>query len=204
MIWINQIVFWIPLIFSVSVLLYLFRQIILKGKLKRNVLFNLTLALVGLSILQLLARILIFYWQLKKSSLGSYLLPGKGSTFFLDHVWASYIQPFIFLAIIALVLVIIIFLVRKKSQRPLFEDSDWLIVLLTAFSAGFPNLLVMLIGALLLMIIFQLFQRVVFKRSLTERLKIAPFLIFASLVVIVLANFTFYIKFLSLIGLTNF
>ncbi len=203
MIWINQIVFWIPLIFSVGVLLYLFRQIILKKALQVKTLRTLTLLVILILIVQLLARIFIFYWQLKNSSLGPYLLPSKGSTFFINTIWPAFLEPLVITAIMALILVAIIFLTRRWVKKPLFEDSDWLVIVLTIFSTGFPNFFVLIFGALFLMIIFQIFQRVVFKRALNERLKIAPFFLFSALIIAVLTNFTFYMSFLNLIGLSS-
>lgn len=203
MIWISQIVFWIPLIFSVSALIFCFRQIILKKNLPPKALRNLTLAVVILYILQVLSRIYIFYWQLKKSAFGNYLLPGKGSSFFIDNVWTTFLEPFVIMAVTALVLILLIFLTRRFIKRPLFEDSDWIVLILTIFPVGFPNLIVLIFASFLLMIIFQIFQKLTFKKSFGDRLEIAPFLIFSSLAILVLTNFPFYHNFLNFVGLTN-
>jgi len=75
---------------------------------------------------------------------------------------------------------------------------------LTVFAVGFPNLIVLIFGCLILMIIFQIFQVMVFKKKIAdERLSVAPFLIFTSLVILLLQNFSFYFNLLNLIGLTR-
>ncbi len=204
MIWIDQIVFWIPQILAVILLIILFRQIILAGEIQVKFLKKWTIVIVAAYILQLLARVFIFYWQLKKSTLGIYLLPGKGTSFFVDNVWANYLLPLVVTIAIDFVLVAVVLLVAHLVKRPFFEEADWLVILLTVFIVGFPNLIVLIVAALILMIIFQIFQSLVFgKHLLNERLKIAPFLIFTSLAILVLGNFSFYINFLSLIGLTK-
>lgn len=203
MIWINQIVFWFPPILAVILLIILFRQNLF-GEIEIKFLKKWVILIVAAYILQLVARVFIFYWQLKKSTLGIYLLPGKGTSFFVDNVWANYLLPLVVTVAIAFVLVAIVLLVARFVKRPFFEDIDWLIVFLTVFVVGFPNSIVLVFGSLILMIIFQILQALVFKKKIAdERIKIAPFLIFTSLAILVLGNFSFYLNFLNLIGLTR-
>jgi len=204
LVWINQMVLRLPPILAVILLLILFRQIILTGSLKMAFLKKVTITVIAVYILQLLARVFIFYWQLKKSALGIYLLPGKGTSFFVNNVWADYLLPLVVTVAMALVFVILVLLIARFVHRPFFEKTDWLIVFLTVFAVGFPNLIVLIFGCLILMIIFQIFQVMVFKKKIAdERLSVAPFLIFTSLVILLLQNFSFYFNLLNLIGLTR-
>lgn len=207
----NQIIFWIPFLIVVGILLWLWRQDVLDGAIPLDKLKNAIIVVVAIYILQLLARIGLLYYFLKKDPLGAYLLPGQGTNFFVQNIWAT-LKPLFLATLVAVVLALIVILIKRLIQRPLFEDVDVYVIFLTSFLVGFPGIFVLLIGTFLLMIIWQLVRGAVLsfdrlrtipseveglKTPLNQfRVRLSPFLIFVCLAQLVLNNFHFYQSFL--------
>ena len=205
MVWLNQMVFWIPQILAIIILLWLWRKYLLEDKISLKFLRNIVFLVVGIYTLQLLVRVLIFYFELQKSLLGTYLLPGEGTAFFGDNVWVSFLEPFVIALVIGLVLAIVVGLIRRFWKRPLFEEIDPLVIFLTAFLVGMQNIFVLLLGSLLLMLIFKISRGIIGgKKDIGRRLAITPFLLLAATLILILVNFNFYYIFLSQIGLAKF
>jgi len=205
MVWLNQMIFWIPQVLAIIVLLWLWRRSLLEDKTSLRFFRNAVFLVVGIYVLQLLGRVLIFYFELRKSLLGIYLLPGEGTAFFRNNVWVSFLEPFILALVIGLFLAITVVLIRRFWKRPLFEEIDPLIIFLTAFVVGMQNIFVLLLGSLLLMLIFKIFSGLIWgKEEFAKRLKIAPFLLLTAIIILVLINFNFYYIFLSQMGLAKF
>ncbi len=193
----SQIIFWIPFLFSVGILLWLWRKSVTLEPIEPKTLKRAVVGVIGLYVLQFLGRVIIFYYYLKKDPLGMYLLPDKGTNFFLQNIW-GYGKPLVWAIVAAAVIALAAYLIKRYSAKPWFETNDIFIIFITCFLVGFPGVFLLLVGSLLLMIVFQLLSRLIFKTPLGEnRLNIASFLLFVGLMMLILANFSFYINFLS-------
>jgi len=199
--WLNQLIFWIPLVVTVGVLLWLFREDILKASIPVPKLKKAIIIVIGVTVLQYLSRIGLFYWSLRKDPLGMYLLPAQGTNYFIQSVSAM-TKVFLLNILVAIGLVFIVILIKRLTQRPLFEESDLYVIFLASFLVGFPGIFILFMAAFLLMIIWQLAGRLVFKTVLNQsRLRVSPFLIFVALIHLVLVNFYFYQNFLGYVHL---
>lgn len=195
--WFIQAVYWIPLFLTVVILLILFRIELLKGGIAFPFLRKMILLVIGIAILGVFGKITFFYVELKKSPIGLYLLPGEGTTYFIEKVWQMAL-PVIIGALIGIILLLVVVLVRKYSQRPLFTEIDQWILFLGGFTVGYPSILVLVLGSMLIMIIFliiaSLFNKVPIK---DQRIMITPYVIFTTIAILILRNFSFYINFIS-------
>jgi len=198
MVWLTQIVFWIPMVTAVVLLLVLLRIELLKGGIPFGLLRKSIVIMLGLYILQIFFRMLLFYLELKKSPIGVYLLPGKGTTFFTEKLWMIS-EPLFLGILIGLFFIFIILLVKKYVNRPLFEENDPWIIFLVTFIVGYPNIYVLLIGSLLIMVIFKILQMVLSGRQVSERLQLVPFFLLTGVLILVLSNFSFYSAIYNLI-----
>ena len=192
--WLNQLIFWIPLLIVVGILLWLWREDVATGQLPIGKVKKAIKIVVMVIFLQYLLKIGLFYFLLKKDPLGPYLLPGGETNFFFQNIWVA-LKPLFLATLVAVVLVLIVILIKRLSQRPLFEEVDVYVIFLGSFLVGFPGVLVLLIGTFLLMIIWQLV------RGAKERLRLSPFLLFVCLAQLVLNNFQFYQNFLVRLNL---
>ena len=193
MVWLNQIIFWIPLVIAVVILLWLWRKTV-TGKIIEKRHFRIVIVILLLIyILQMLGRIALLYYSLKNSQLGIYLLPGKGTNYFYTAIY-DIINPFIIALAIAAGLAIVVFLINRYLKKPWFEQSDIYLIFITSFLVGFPGILILLLATLILMVFWQLIFKI-------ERISFAPFLIFVAIFELILSNFTFYQQFLSLVHL---
>lgn len=196
MLWLNQIIFWIPLLVTAAVLLWLFREDALTGTLPIVKAKRAIKIVAAVIFIQYLARIGLFYWSLKKDPLGKYLAPGQGTNYFAQNIW-SITQPLLLAFFIALVLVLIVILIMRFSKRPLFEEVDPYIIFLTSFIVGFTGIFILLVASFLLMIIWQIARAKVRKTPLNQfRQRLSPFLLLVALAQLILANFAFYQNFL--------
>lgn len=201
MLWINQIIFWIPLIVIVVVLLWTWRKIVTNQVIEVAKLKNIVILIVGVSFLKILSQIGFLYYALKKDPLGMYLLPGQGTSYFSQSIWLIS-KPLILGIITGVVLLLFALLIKRLITRPWFDTTDFFVIFLTGFIMGFPGVLLLLLGSLLLMIIWQLVVAAVLKRSLTEgRLPWSPFLLFMTILHLLLSNFNFYQHFLAILHL---
>lgn len=193
MVWINQIIFWIPLVIAVVILLWLWRKTVM-GKVVEKRHFRIVIIIILIVyILQVLGRIALLYYSLKNSQLGIYLLPGKGTNYFYTAIY-DLIKPFVFALVTAVILALIVFVTIRHLKKPWFEQNDLYLIFITGFLVGFPGVLILLLATLILMVFWQLIFRI-------ERISFAPFLIFVAILELILSNFSFYQKFLSFIHL---
>lgn len=192
-----QITFWIPLILTVVILLVLFRIELLKGGIKFDFLRKMIFLVLIISVLEVIARVILFYFQLKKSPIGVYLLPSKGTTYFIEKIWQM-AMPLVIGVLIGIILLLIVALIRKFSARPFFSEIDQWILFLTGLVAGYPSVLVLITGSLLLMIIFLIFSSLLQKVPIkNERISITPYIIFSAIGILILENFSFYQSFIN-------
>lgn len=184
----------IPLVFEIVVLFLLFKRLVIKVA-KQNLSFKtaksaLVLILVVL-ILQLIAKLVFAYFQIKQSTLGVYLL--KDHTF-LKNTALGLAYPYGEALLVALIMLLLGYLALRFYRRPMIEKIDLYLLFITALVVGYPNVLVLLIGTFALMILIQ-FGRILKKKN--ERLAISPYLIIVAMIILVLNNFRFYADFLS-------
>ena len=196
----GMIVFWIPLIVVVVVLLWLWRKMLLNEPLEISKLKNVTIIIVGIYVLKMIFQVGLLYYSLKQNPLGMYLLPGQGTNYFAQSVWLL-IQPLVLGILVGSGLVLLALAVKRLTKRPWFDLTDYFILFITGFLMGFPNVLLLLVGSLLLMIIWQIFVLLLLKRTLEERLSLSPFLILVTVIHLILINFDFYQQFLTTLRL---
>ena len=202
MIWINRLILYIPLAVTILVLAWLVLKTIAKKKISRRTYLKLILLIIGVYILKLAAWAIFKYWQLAHDPFGQYLLPGKGSKYYEQMLWFIS-QPYVIALAIAIGLVVFANLVTRLTKRPLFEHDDFYVIFLTTFVVGYPNIFVLIVGSGILMIFFQIGAVLRSRgKSLQEfRVSFAPFLLVSALIIIILANFSFYNQFLGYLRL---
>lgn len=193
MVWLNQIIFWAPLIVAVVILLWLWRKTVLNTQIEKKHLRNVIIIILVIYILQILGRLALLYYSLKKSQLGIYLLPGKGTNYFYVTTYDIF-KPFVIALAIAAGLALIVFLINRYLKKPWFETNDIYLIFITSFLVGFPGVIILLLATLILMVIWQIIFRI-------QRINFAPFLIFVAILILILSNFPFYQKFLGWIHL---
>ena len=199
--WLNQLIFWIPLLIVVGILLWLWREDVTTGQLQIVRVRKAIKIVVIVIIIQYLLKIALFFWFLKKDPFGPYLLAGEGTNFIFQNIWVM-IKPLLLATLVALVLVLIVILIKRVTQRPLFEEVDIYVIFLTSFLVGFPGIFVLLIGAFMSMIIWQLIHSALSKSPLNQfRLRLSPFLLIVTIANLILLNFRFYQNFLVTVHL---
>lgn len=200
--WKSQLIFWIPQIIIIIILLGLLAADLKKGIIQLKTVKNAIILIVAVYVLRDLLRVGLFYLALKKDTtgLGQYLLPGQGTKYFQETVWNMY-EPFLISILTAILLVLIALIIGKISKRSPLDSSDILILALTSFIAGFPQVFFLLIGSFLLMIASQIFIRFQAKNAGEIRLRLSPYLIVTTMIMMILANFSFYGRFLNILKL---
>jgi len=187
----------IPLVFEIVVLFLLFKRLVIKVA-KHNLSLKtaksaLVLILVVL-ILQLIARSVFAYFQLKQSTLGVYLLKDHS---FLKNIALSLAYPYGEALLVALIMLLVGFLALRFYRRPdrtLIEKIDLYIIFMTTLVVGYPNVFILLIGTFVLMVFIQLGEIILKKKN--ERLAISPYLLILAIIILILNNFNFYYEFL--------
>ncbi len=192
-----RIIFLIPLVISVIVCLVLFRIELLKGGIKFEFLRKMIFLVIGISVLEAIGRIILFYWQLKKSPIGIYLLPGKGTAYFVDKIFSMALPIFIGV-LIGIILLSIVALIRRYSKRPLFSEADQWVLFLAGFLVGFPGVFILILGSMVVMVIVLIFSSLIKKEKLVQqRLLITPYILFVTIMILILENFSFYQSFIN-------
>lgn len=200
MTWFNQLIFWVPLTLTGLILLGLFYWE-LRNKVTVKI-AGISLAIVGgIYLLQLGGQTAYLYFMLKKDELGQYLLPGRGTNYFYQTIWAMG-QSLVWSLAIGLSLVLVLLILKKILKSPLFDWADLLILILTIIVVGSSSVLILVIGSFLIMIFFLLGFSLRQKKIITEpRLTLSPFLLFVAFAILILNNFEFYWKLLRLLRL---
>ncbi|MGA2666653.1 MAG: hypothetical protein ABSE91_01005 [Patescibacteria group bacterium] len=196
MIWLYRVVFWVPFIIAILTFLWLLWLEFFKKGIGLKTARRATFLVFGIFAFQMLAKMFIFYWVTKHSTFGPYLL--KTPSFLKSNLW--YIaQTFLVYVLVAVSFTVVAVIVYKLFKRPLFKKSDLWVVFATTLVAGYPDVLIVLIGALLLMILIQIIIVAFAHKSI--RLNLIPFLIIATILVGILNNFNFYLTFLRTLHL---
>lgn len=183
----------IPLLVIVVILIWLFRREVLGNTLEKKNLKTILFIFVFLILASIIARFLFTYFSLKPTSLGPYLLKDRG--YIISYIYAM-LSPYLYGALAGLILMLAGYLAATKMNRPLFEMKDYYIIFLTSFVVGFPNVLILIIGSLILMLFSQILAR-----KADNRVSMAPYLLIAAIFILILNNFSFYLKFLNLLHL---
>jgi len=187
----------IPLVFEVVILFLLFKRLVIKVANHNLSLKTAKTALVLVIIfliLQLIARSVFAYFQIKQSTLGVYLLKDHS---FLKSTALSLAYPYGEALLVALIILLVGFLAFRFYRRPdrtLIEKIDLYIIFMTTLVVGYPNVFVLLLGGLALMILAQ-FGQIIFKKK-NEPIPISPYLLILAITILILNNFNFYYEFL--------
>lgn len=200
MLWFLRLVFWIPLVFSSIVLLWLFYWELKSGvslKAARRAL----LVIVVIYFLQIIIQAIYLYVRLKGDEFGQYLLPGK-SNYYYQAIWAMSSSAFVAIAI-GLVLILIILALSRIFKARLVDRADLLILFLCVFAVGAASVLILILASFFLMIFFLIGLSVRQKKLNTRaRVTLVPFLLITALAILILKNFNFYFDLLKLLRLT--
>lgn len=199
--WQIQLIFWLPFSLTAIILLGLF-YLELKTEVSSRTVGKALAIIISVYFLKIAAQSVYIYFSLKGDELGQHFLPGKGTNYFYQMLW-NISQPYLWALAIGLVLVLILFVLRKIMHSSMVDRSDLLIIILTVFVVGASSVLLLIIGSFLLMIFF-LSGFNIRKRKIDTRLrlKLAPFLLLVAFIILILSNFNFYWHFLALLRLT--
>jgi len=200
MVWVVRIILWAPIVLSGLILAWLF-FLELKDRLSSKTAGRFLAVVIGIYFLDILVKIIYTYFKLKGSSLGQYFLPGSGDNYFYRLIW-DYFQPSAWAALSGLGIILILIILRRILKSTIVDKKDLFIIILTVFVVGTSNVLVLIVGSFLLMLFVQLGASIRQKKMVTGwRLKISPFLLPMAILLLILNNFTFYLKFLALLRL---
>lgn len=186
----------IPLVFDVVILLFLFKRLVIDRNLSTKNAKQALILIIAMFFGQLIAYLIFAYCQIKQSTLGVYLLKDYG---YLGRSALMIAYPYGEGLVAALIFVLFGYLAFRYYQRPIIEKIDLYIIFICILVTGYPNILVLIGGTLILMVLFQLVQMIIFRKY--ERMALSPYLLFFAIVILILNNFNFYHNFLNLIGL---
>jgi len=177
----------IPLVFDVVVLFLLFKRLVINQNLSIKIAKCATILVIAMFFVQLVAQLILAYFQIKQSTLGVYLLEDQG---YLVRSALTIAYPYAEALLVALVFLLVGFLAFRYYQRPIIEKIDLYIIFMSILVVGYPNVFVLLISAFVLMVLVQLGQMAFFRKN--ERLSFTPYLIFLAIIILILNNFNFY------------
>ncbi|MFA6492850.1 MAG: hypothetical protein WCV58_01785 [Patescibacteria group bacterium] len=198
--WLFTLLFWVPLVFSCVVVLWLF-YLTLVGKISSKAARRALIAVIVIYFLQIAVNITYFYFRLKGDEFGKYLLP-PNSNYLYQAAWAMS-SPSVWALAIGIGLVLILLLLRKIFHSEILDRSDFYILLLTIFLVGPSSVLVLVLVSFLLMICFLIgFSFKQKKVDYRAKLILSPFLLIVAFIILILNNFEFYFKFLEMLRLT--
>ncbi len=192
MIWLFRGIFWLPFAVTIVIFLVLFYLEVFRKEIKQSLAQKATLIVLVIFGVQIVLKIIFFYFYTKSSGLGQYLLKEPG--YVTRNVWYI-VSAYLGNVLIGAILLLLAVIAQKISKKTFFEKADFWIIFITAFVAGFPGVIVMLIGALILMILVQAFKLIFYKSQ--KRLSLTPFLLLGAIIVGILSSFSFYIQFLQ-------
>lgn len=200
MIWFQEILTWLPFGFTLVILFWLFSLTLGGGLSSRTVKISLTAILI-VNILTIAGKIIYLFFQSKDEKYRSILESIYGQNYFLKISW-DLVNPIFWSIVAGLGLVLLLLMIQKVSRSPLFDQTDLWLILLTMIAVGSTNVLVLILGSFVLMLFLQFFAVIKGKKAvLNFRLQIAPFLLAAAIIILILSNFSWYWQFLALIKL---
>lgn len=201
MVWVTRMIEWLPLAITAFILIWLLCLNLKKGEITAKTGRRFLLLVLLIYLLQIIAQLVLVYFSMKKSPLGQYLLPGKGTNYFYWLIW-DVVQPRFWALVIGLSIVLILWLGKKLLKAPIVNRADIFVILLACFVVGPSNIMILLLSSFVLMIIFQLVVGFRKKIKIKElRVEISPFLLITAFLILVLNNFDFYQKFLRFLRL---
>ncbi|MCL5407421.1 MAG: hypothetical protein M1429_02915 [Patescibacteria group bacterium] len=196
----TNLLFWVPLVLSSLIILWLF-YLELRSKVSSKTAGRALTAIILIYFLQIATQAVYIYIKFKGDQFGKYLLPPK-SNYFYQIIWQMS-SSYVFALAIGLVLVLVLLLLRQVFKAEILDRADFFILLLTVSVVGASSVLVLILGSFFLMTFFLFgFSLKQKKLSTRARLTLAPFLLITAFAILILNNFDFYVKFLQLLRLT--
>lgn len=197
----TNLLFWVPLVFSSLIILWLF-YLELRSQVSSKAAGRALTAVIIIYFLVIATKIIYLYFQFKKDEFGQFLLPPK-SNYFYQVIWMMS-SSYVWALMISLILVLILLLLRKVFSAKLVDRSDLYILVMTVFIVGAPSVLILILGSFFLMVFFMIgFSLRQKKINTRSRLTLSPFLLIVALVILILSNlpageagFGFYQNFL--------
>lgn len=200
MLWFFRLVYWVPLILTSIILLWLFYLELKSGVLAKTVGRALGL-LILIYLLQIVAQSIYLYFRLKGDELGQYLLPPQ-SNYFYQAIWTMSASS-VWAIAIGVVLILVILILGRIFKSRLIDLADLIILFLCVFVVGAANVLVLILASFFLMIFFLIGFGLRQKKINTRaKLTLSPFLLMTAFIILILNNFDFYFNFLKVLRLT--
>lgn len=196
----NNLLFWVPLVLSNLIILWLF-YLELRSKVSSKTTGRALTAIILIYFLQIATQAVYIYLKFRGDEFGKYLLPPK-SNYLYQIIWQMS-SSYVFALAIGFILVLVLLLLRKVFKAEILDRADFFILLLTVFVVGASNVLILVLGSFFLMFFFlagfNLRQK---KLNTRARLTLSPFLLITAFAILILNNLDFYVKFLQLLRLT--
>lgn len=195
----SQLIFWVPISLTAIVLLWLLYIKLRVKEISVRTANRALILIVLINLVQIGAKIIYIFFNLRSSEFGQYFLPSQGSNYIYQTLW-NLCQPYVWATAVALAIILVLMLLRKILHSPIVNQADLIIIFITVFIVGPSSVLVLIIGAFLIMLLFQLTYAITHRQIKSEyRVELSPFLLFTALAILVLSHFTFYLDFLILI-----
>lgn len=185
-------IFWVPFALTIAIFLMLFYLEVFKKKIKIHQAKEATCVILIVYLAQFVFKSLYFYFYNRGTELGQYLLKVPG--YISKNVWYMF-QNYLGSLLTGFIVLLAAIIASKITKRPFFEKPDFWIIFVASFVAGFPGVMVMILGALVLMLLAQIYL-IAIKKS-HQRLSLTPFLLLSVIIVGILNSFSFYIHFLQ-------
>lgn len=200
MLWFFRLIFWVPLILTSIVLLWLFYWE-LKIRVSSKTAGRALAIIIIIYFLQILSQAIYLYFHLKADEFGQYLLPPH-SHYFYQVLWSMSASS-VFALAIGLVLVLVLLALGLIFKAKLIDRADIFILLLTVFAVGASNIVILILASFFMMIFFLIGFNIRQKKLNTRaRLTLSPFLLITAFAILILNNFTFYFNLLKFLHLT--
>ncbi|KKQ17420.1 MAG: hypothetical protein US31_C0019G0007 [Berkelbacteria bacterium GW2011_GWA1_36_9] len=196
----TNLIFWVPLVLSSLIILRLF-YLELKSKVTSKTAKRSLIAIILIYFLQIATQITYIYIKLKGDDFGKFLLPPKSN--YLYQVAWQISSSYVFALAIGLILILVLLVLRKIFKAEILDKADFYVLLLTVFVVGASNVLILVLASFFLMIFFLIgFSFRQKKITATARVTLSPFLLLTAFAILILQNFEFYQKLLTLLRLT--
>lgn len=192
-----QIIYWLPLIVVILILLSLLRRNLKAGQIDPLLARRSGVIILVIVLAQQVAQLLGAYFSMKAEPIGPYLFRESG--YIYNLVW-PYLKVDILGTLIGVVLVLILVLIMRLSARPLIDYTEGVLIIISTFVSGYPNAIVVIFLSFVFMIIAQIGQ-VAIAKNITNRMNLGPYLLFTTILILILSRFNFYTNFMSLLRL---
>lgn len=195
---ITQTIFWLPYFGTTIVLVALFGVFVFKNNKFHRWLNISVLLVIAFFLLAWMSQLLSLYLSVQALPDSESFLHGPGSFFTQKSLAVS--QSYISTFVVTVLLYITTLVLRKFQKKPYLNNFTPKVVLITALSLGFSNVLPLILVALILAIFFQIFYYLK-RQGGSDRADMVPFLLLGAIIIRVLMIFPLYSQLLGFLHL---